>query len=65
ESIYEDSSETEDYFIQQLDLMSEEESSKGNSGKEEQNNCLGIGLCNYINCEKSVNILTREQTSTL
>ncbi|XLR06613.1 hypothetical protein S83_034551, partial [Arachis hypogaea] len=30
ESIYEDSSETEDYFIQQLDLMSEEESSEGN-----------------------------------
>ncbi|XLU27911.1 hypothetical protein S245_063977, partial [Arachis hypogaea] len=65
ESIYEDSSETEDYFIQQLDLMTEEESSEGNSGKEEQNNCLGIGLCNCRNCEKTVNVLTREQTSTL
>ncbi|XLU50109.1 hypothetical protein S245_044923, partial [Arachis hypogaea] len=65
ESIYEDSSETEDYFIQQLDLMTEEESSEGNSGKEEQNNCLGIRLCNCRNCEKTVNVLTREQTSTL
>ncbi|XLU76769.1 hypothetical protein S245_000190, partial [Arachis hypogaea] len=67
ESSYEDSSETEDYFIQQLDFMSEEESSEENSGKEEKdnNNCLGIGLCNCRNCEKTVNVLTKEQTSTL
>ncbi|XLU78393.1 hypothetical protein S245_001814, partial [Arachis hypogaea] len=65
ESIYEDCSETEDYFIQQLDLMSEEESSEENSEKDEKNNCLGIGLCNCRNCEKIVNVLTKEQTSTL
>ncbi|XLU73829.1 hypothetical protein S245_032882, partial [Arachis hypogaea] len=64
-SIYKDSSETADYFIQQLDLISEEESSEGNSGKEEQNNCLEIGLCNCRNCEKTVNVLIREQTFTL
>ncbi|XLS86203.1 hypothetical protein HN51_036369, partial [Arachis hypogaea] len=65
ESIYENSSKTEDYFIQQLDLTLEEGSSEENIEKDEQNNCLGIGLCNCRNYEKTVNILTKDQTSTL
>src|ERR1044072_5685669 len=50
----------EEDIINQLDNTSSSEESS-----EEDQNCLGPGLCNCNNCQNSVNMLTKDQTITL